>query len=197
MENYHDDKIYESICNIPLSKLQLDDGQVSLRVRADKEWVNFKLPLTELHAFIAGLTVYPEFIGNGIDAVLKIEVQTEDGLVSLLWYDEEHNLHHAVELHAPYVLWTNDGGYDDPELDTIQAMVNFNEKARASEELHQRLMTEPYVLAMDIDYFTTLFKRHLPLAFIKGLEAFGRICQVYETYLAELPEEVEKRLSEK
>lgn len=190
MENYTDTWDHQSICGVDLSELHLEDGHAILRVkvtdclnysRAKLESKTVSVKPEDLHSFIAGLTICPQGIGNGVDCEVSIELQTNEGFVKIEFDDENEN----EDFHDPYVYWTDDGVYDDPELAKIQERVQ-DKTTPANLETHKKLESGGLVLAMDIDGFVSLFKRNLPLSFIQGLETFQELSQSCETCLSEL-----------
>lgn len=190
MEDYVDTWDHQTICGLNLGDLRLDDGKVTLKVQvnddgnfqdASSDWKTCRVSPADLHAFMAGLTVIAQGIGNGVDDEINMELGTISGYVPLNFDDKNDD----DSFHDDYILWTNDGGYDDPQLEEIQERVQ-DEKTPASFEAYTKLSSGEYVMAMVIDYFTTLFKRNLPLSFIQGLETFQELSHSCDTSLAEL-----------
>ena len=200
MENYEDIWDRQIICGLSMMSLHLEDGKVVLRVHVKND-LNYRdsiddwrvchvLP-SDLHGFLAGLSVLPEGIGNGVDCELELQIRNDQGFVPVLLDD------HLQELHSHYVIPNDDGdgGFTDPELEEINRRFIRNEETWVDLTTHKLLSTKRYILGMNIEGFSFLFKRRPPLSFIQGLELFQTLSHSCETRLAKLPRKCEDRLS--
>ena len=191
MESYYNTWDQRAICGILMNNFQLEDGKIVLQVRvkndnnyreSDGGWHSYHISPQDFHGFLAGLSVNPTDIDGSCDDELQIKL--DDGKLLLL--DD-----HLEGLHKPYVMWTESEDYDNDEFgDIVTIIEEQGRKIPVNDELFKTLNEQSYVLAMRTNGgIAAIFKRHVPLSFIRGLEAFETISRDYSIYITKLPDE--------
>ncbi len=196
---------FTKVCGRKLSDFLIDDGFLTLLIKiesdgnfpdADNGVHSLKVSVGDLISFLAGLTLTPVCIDGGCSKI-KVNVMTtrNGGSVRLKlekWV--ERYVHtpplESPGLHAKYLLWTNDGEYDDPTLDVMQdrAIANRHNTVLVSTIVKKLKTDSTYSmprLAITMDMFTTLFAENVPISFLEGLALFQDI--VGESDVAEVP----------
>lgn len=163
-----------------------DDGDrvaIGIRVRdehnfhkAEQKLTFLNVLLTDLEAFLAGFTITPTGIDGSCDGEVTVKILREDGEYNRLTLNS-----HLEALHAPYMIWTNDGVYDDPELRSLQERMAIATTLAKDVTANQRL-------GFSMDSFDSLFTENLPQAFLNGLIWFQELSDECHTHLI-LPED--------
>lgn len=163
-----------------------DDGDrvaIGIRVRdehnfhkAEQKLTFLNVLLTDLEAFLAGFTITPTGIDGSCDGEVTVKILREDGEYKRLTLNS-----HLEALHAPYMIWTNDGVYDDPELRSLQERMAIATTLAKDVTANQRL-------GFSMDSFDSLFTENLPQAFLNGLIWFQELSDECHTHLI-LPED--------
>lgn len=168
-------------------KFAVKNGKVSLLLKVGKNgnfsdaqgaWKEIEINLSDLDAFVAGFTVCPAGIDGLADDEALVEVLCKSGKSLRLKCDEIMD-----QLNQPYVFWTNDGEYDDPQLSALQGQV-----AREKTLVKNAPSGAQLALVMD-RLLVTLFIPQLPEAFLSGLDMFQWLSNDCSTHLIAQPEQ--------
>ena len=172
--------LYEDAADFQITS----NGEVSLNIsvsnecnfsEAERDSATITVSLQNLEPFLAGLTVNSAGIDGSCDEV-TVKVLRQNGNYEVLVLDN-----YGSKLHDPYVFWTNDNDYTDPELTALQERMAINPTLVVDMEKDQRF-------GMSIDMFDTVFADDLPQAFLDGLVVFQAQSNSCETHII-LPED--------
>lgn len=144
------------------------DGKVSLAIsvsdtgnfeKSNRGPAMITVPLQDLEPFLAGLTISPVGIDGSCDEV-TVRVLRQNGKYEVLVLDN-----YVPKLHDPYVHWTEDNDYEEPELTALQARMAFSTTLAEDIKEGQRF-------GMSVDMYDTVFAENLSQAFLNGIAWF-------------------------
>lgn len=191
-------QIMDSICGIPISDFVLDaQGCAEVKIlvskrlnyeKSDGMWHRRLIKIGDLRGYIAGLVVSACGVDGSSDHEVKIKVVLKFNPSFLLLCDK-----HIESLVDRYILWTNDGVYDDEKLSSLQNdVLDHDTPVKDMLAVTQVLGLPPARMALALDGFVSLFAENLPLNFLKGIETFQHISQSCDTRLVGPPKENEE-----
>lgn len=183
-------KIPAKICGINTGDFQMNvDGAVKLKIlvknefcypNSDGEWHIRHIKLEDLHGFIGGLILTSVGYDGTCDDDVKIQITLTGSDASLpgdnIWLRCDPYVHDLLD---EYMLWTDDGVYNDDDLERLQSQVSGNPttvKKMLHDANHPRM-------ALDLNGVITLFACDVPLSFLSGIRMFQRITKFCATYL--------------
>ncbi len=162
----------------------INDDRMTLRLRvssdnnypeADLIPREYGIKIHDLRAFLAGFTVTPTGIDGSCDWECKIEILDVRAVYTSIQLDGYVGGATGIEdIHAAYVLWTDDGAYNDQRLSFLQSCI-----ARDHTLVKDRMGKR---MALCIDGFDTLFVDGITdQPFYRGLEVFQELANACST----------------